>query len=317
VRRWRCHGRSRAQRRSNGSALRGPRAGVGARRLLRTLRVAPALRARRAAAQRAAAAGGERRRPGASGGARARRCSSWTASTCCSAWARATMRCCAAPPTSARRRARPRRGAPPGPPPCVEGTERRAGPAERGPWDGRPGGSGSRTVSLAGCLPGCCCPPALCSAPPRHACAGTPAARSPGPDRPPAARAASRASRQGRRRGLRARRPVPRAPAPLGNCSGWVGNTNPAAPRAHAQAYFLVVYARGAGRVVDLHDNRSAGLAALYLRWPALFHAGCGQAPWHAFATPLPAAAAARGAAELHAQPPRPQAQARSGCRSS
>jgi len=155
VRRWRCHGRSRAQRRSNGSALRGPRAGVGARRLLRTLRVAPALRARRAAAQRAAAAGGERRRPGASGGARARRCSSWTASTCCSAWARATMRCCAAPPTSARRRARPRRGAPPGPPPCVEGTERRAGPAERGPWDGRPGGSGSRTVPcgmLAGML---------------------------------------------------------------------------------------------------------------------------------------------------------------------
>ena len=65
MRRWRCHGRSRAQRRSNGSALRGPRAGVGARRLLRTLRVAPALRARRAAAQRAAAAGGERRRAGA------------------------------------------------------------------------------------------------------------------------------------------------------------------------------------------------------------------------------------------------------------
>ena len=65
MRRWRCHGRSRAQRRSNGSALRGPRAGTGARRLLRTLRVAPALRARRAAAQRAAAAGGERRRAGA------------------------------------------------------------------------------------------------------------------------------------------------------------------------------------------------------------------------------------------------------------
>lgn len=64
------------------------------------------------------------------------------------------------------------------------------------------------------------------------------------------------------------------------------------------QAYFLVVYARGAGRVVDLHDNRSGPLLALYLRWPQLFYASCVLSPWAAFATPLPAAVAA----SLHAE---------------
>ena len=74
------------------------------------------------------------------------------------------------------------------------------------------------------------------------------------------------------------------------------------------QAYFLVVYAREAGRVVDLHDNRSGQLLSRYLRWPLLFYAACIQTPWLAFATPLPAAVAARSHSErqmmrLWAQP--------------
>ncbi|KAK9845772.1 hypothetical protein WJX81_002105 [Elliptochloris bilobata] len=70
-----------------------------------------------------------------------------------------------------------------------------------------------------------------------------------------------------------------------------------------SQAYFLAVYARGAGRVVDLHDNRSGALLALYLRWPQLFYAACVQSPWAAFATPLPAAVAARAHAERQPSP--------------
>jgi len=273
--------------------------------------VAPALRARRAAAQRAAAAGGERRRAGAQVQFLDREHLLFSMGPGDHALLRSSSDI-----SAQARPASPRRPSP-APRPAWRGPSGEPGLQSAGPKKGgRAGLEAGPSALRDACRDAAARPPSAARRRAAHAQARQRRARPDPTGRRPRGQPPARHGR-GRRRGLRARRPVPRAPAPLGNCSGWVGNTNPAAPRAHAQAYFLVVYARGAGRVVDLHDNRSAGLAALYLRWPALFHAGCGQAPWHAFATPLPAAAAARGAAELHAQPPRPQAQARSGCRSS
>ena len=55
------------------------------------------------------------------------------------------------------------------------------------------------------------------------------------------------------------------------------------------QAYFLVVYDRQSGAVVDFHDNKSESLHRLYLQHTPYFHAACMDSLWTQYITPCPA----------------------------
>ena len=55
------------------------------------------------------------------------------------------------------------------------------------------------------------------------------------------------------------------------------------------QAYFLVVYDRQSGAVVDFHDNKSESLHRLYLQHTPYFHAACMDNLWTRYITPCPA----------------------------
>ena len=55
------------------------------------------------------------------------------------------------------------------------------------------------------------------------------------------------------------------------------------------QAYFLVVYDRQSGAVVDFHDNKSESLHKLYLQHTPCFHAACMDSLWTRYITPCPA----------------------------
>lgn len=54
------------------------------------------------------------------------------------------------------------------------------------------------------------------------------------------------------------------------------------------QAYFLVVYDRESGRVVQFCDNKNEALLNLYLQHTPYFHAACMSQPWARYVTPCP-----------------------------